>query len=848
VLAVGGSTHDGVMARTGSGLVGFLLARTSGGSPDPAVVVQRARPFGAAVGAVGQATLLTVAGATGISNYVLTSDDARSGRLAGNLADAVGAEARAVEVLPELPADGCLGWVVARPSERASRDTQSGGDPAEVARLLGRVMTPGSWLAATVRVPSKREMNRCRVWYAHRLAGAATHHSNEGEALVVNFVAGAADDDEVRSLLSSLIAALPGFDVEVKVRTGSVLGRVLGLCLAAVAGGVAAVMLVHSVLVALLVAGLPLLVAGGYGTGRIPTRVERLAEERDSLRFRAAPVRRWPPRKPRRESTRTVRNTVNGQSVSQQRLLPARQGDYPLDETGFLVGASVLVGVAAPYTGAASGIASTASTSAPPALLEDIGPYVGEAGGLRVHVSAEDMIEGVGIFGLPGRGKTVLVQNLFACDVADRVAPSGRAGRCGASNTLIAFESKGEGAAGYQRWVGALGDASVFIDLADPGTPGIDLLAIPGTADQRADFMANMMQYVFGRQAIGDQSMNTLKAVFHAAFLLPPELAAEAVEGGLDAHPLAIAHGLLTGYGDSEGEALAAAYAVWAKQLSEADPLREQAWAAGRKLTLLYGSKVTPAQRRALTSAPISKTGMLMGAGFWWRSDRVRTSWEDILTGHWAVVINTGTSASGMPVSEDLVQAFSAMLAYSLRDAIQRYCGGWQAARRYVTVYSDELSLLAGSTGEVVVWLRNQGRSYGVRPVLASQYPGQLSAEVRDAVLSFSTFFWFQQNNPAMLEAAVADLNGGGAGYDSADVANLEPYRAILRATVGKQRQPPVPVLIAYWGPDAEHPDGRESEFVRDQGYAAPVRWPAGAEVMVEPGAGGRFAAYEGGR
>jgi hypothetical protein len=828
------------MSRRAKSHTAFLFRPVSGTGPDPATVIQRSRPFAAGVASVGQASMLTIRGEVGIDSYLITPEHPRAATLAANLAHTVGAEAHPCAQLPVLDPDGAVGWVVARPQKYGSRDTQQGGDPVEVARLLGREMTPGSWVAMTVRQASRREVDRSRRWYDFRLGGTQTHHSKEGEPLIFTLLAGGPDTDTVKALLSALVASLPGFDIEIETRTGHPLARVLGFGLSAPVLGVGVELGTHSVPAAIAATVVPATVALGYAAHRIPNRLDQACAQRDTLHFRTPDRLIKPPKSPRKESTSKVRRNRNVEVANETRTLSASPGDYPLHPTSFIVGSSVIVGIIAPYTGTASGVTATASVTAPPALLGDIGAMVGTAGGQPggavgkggqpVRISAADQIEGVGIVGLPGRGKSILVSNLFAFDVLERVRPSGKPGRCGKSNTLIAFENKGSGVTTYQRWIGALGDTSILIDLADETTPGIDLLAIPGTGAERADFLANMMQYVFGKQAIADQSMNTLKAVFHAAFLLPPELAASVLDGGFDAHPLAIGHGLLSGYGDEEGEALAAAYVGWAKKLDEADPLRADAIAGARKLALLYGPRVTPAQRRTLTSAPISKTGLLVGAGYWWSSGRAKTTWRDILHNHWAVVINTGPAVNdeleGAVVGSDITAAFSAMLAYTLRDAILRTCKDWQSHGRYVTIFADELSLLAGSSGEVITWLRNQGRDRGVRLVLATQYLDQLEEDLMTAVMGYSTFFWFAQNSATVKADAVADLGGEGARYSADDIANLAPYRAIMRTVVGKQAQPPVPVDIAYWGPTETHPRGREHEFAYDQGYD-PIRPPA---------------------
>jgi hypothetical protein len=140
-------------------------------------------------------------------------------------------------------------------------------------------------------------------------------------------------------------------------------------------------------------------------------------------------------------------------------------------------------------------------------------------------------------------------------------------------------------------------------------------------------------------------------------------------------------------------------------------------------------------------------------------------------------------------VDDRLSGQMSSLLMFGLRDAIMRSCNGWSAQGRSVSIFADELSLLAGSSPEVVTWLRNQGRSYGVRPTLATQYPEQLNDQVRMAVTGFSTIVAFAQDNVRVAEELARDFAADGTPWLGADVVNLPPFTTIVRSSVGQQRQ-----------------------------------------------------------
>jgi hypothetical protein len=304
--------------------------------------------------------------------------------------------------------------------------------------------------------------------------------------------------------------------------------------------------------------------------------------------------------------------------------------------------------------------------------------------------------------------------------------------------------------------------------------------------------------------------------------------AAVGLEG--TASPVELAYVLAGGHGDEAGARLAAGLAEGTAHMPDGPPRSELA-AAVRGLAFLYESKVTATQRRALSESSRSRLADLLKARSWWSAARPRVSWRTILDQHWCVVVNTGVTASGQLAGEQTAELMAAMLTYSLRAAIMATCSGWRARGRSVSVFADELALLAGSSPEVVAWLRNQGRSYGVRCCFAAQYPEQLQPPVRDCLLGFSTIFWFRQNNPSVVQAAVSQLSMVGGDWSAADIAGLEPYHAILLAVAGGRMQPAVPIRVAFWSDDV----GR---FATDQGYppgssraARPV--PAATPPMV---------------
>ncbi|MHB1973787.1 MAG: type IV secretory system conjugative DNA transfer family protein [Acidimicrobiales bacterium] len=801
----------------------WRLLRSSGEPPTPDLVVARAKPFGGAVRTSGGAILLAVRDEHGLASYVVLPDRRHERAVVPALASALGALAEPVESTPDITGAGAVGWLVARPSRAgASRDTQAGANPAEVAVLLAQVMTPGSFVAMSLRAPTPGEQRHARRWFDHRLAGVQTHYSRETEAVVASVFAGASTTDGVCLLLGQLASIIPGFDIETTVAFPGTSGAGAGVVAAGAVVEGAVGLRLHDLAAGDAIGGLVALCGLVIYLGAVPTHRRAICR---SLEVGVVPVparRLVPSRLPRQE--RVVR-TRDGSGNPSSRVVRAREGDYPLAASSFLLAPAMVVGMVSPHAGLASDFAHVQLRRAPAVLLDEIGPLVGTTlAGEPVHLSAQEAWQNCVLFGAPGSGKTALIHHLFAWNCLERTRPSGLAGRPGRRNALVAFEHKGaEGVAGYKHWSDALGDDLLVVELASPDTPAIDLFNFPGSAATRAEFFVSAMRYAYDDTQIQGRSTEVLNAVFTAALACPEEVAMTTCDVIDPPSFVSLAHILLGSRDDARGIALARAMERWAAEHLDTAAGVELADAMAR-LAIAYGENVTPAQRRNLTEAARNKVDDLMKIPSWWSHSRPVLSWHQILDAHASVVVNAGPTIDGRLLDEGVGQVVSAMLAFSLVDAIKRTCGSWQLADRSVSVFSDELSQFARGSSDVVDWLRNQGRSYGVRLYLATQQPEQLDDKLRSTLLGFGTVFWFQQGNPTVIAQAIQQLSMTGEQWTVADIGNLEAYHAVLRTVAGGRYQSPVTVATSWWG-------GDPVAFATAQGYPSTASPPPAASA-----------------
>ena len=176
-------------------------------------------------------------------------------------------------------------------------------------------------------------------------------------------------------------------------------------------------------------------------------------------------------------------------------------------------------------------------------------------------------------------------------------------------------------------------------------------------------------------------------------------------------------------------------------------------------------------------------------------------------------VINTGSSPSGILLDDQQNQQISSLLMYSLQNSLKRTCSGWLEAGRSVSIFADELSLLAGTSPEIVTWIRDQGRSYGIRAVLATQRPEQLGAALRNNFLTYSTLISFAQTDVSTASEVAANV-GANNEWSTEDIQVLEPYHVVVRSEVEQRRQSAFIVKLPNFEAD-------KARFAAAQGYTA---------------------------
>lgn len=770
-----------------------------------------------ALGGVGSgATFVTLNTGSGLEHYLVTDDAQGREGAAFSAARGMAAHSKESDEVPDLLSAGGFAQLQIQPDSTILPDIQAGADFTSLSKIIGDMLKPNEWVAVSVRKPMQRfEQHLWHIWVKY--GGVQTHHSLSPTAKVVSFYAGGEDNARARDLISRTVDAIPGFGLVTKAKPITA-ARSAGpwlfsaLLLAAVSW--AGFELLDGVLGYPVgwwsaAAAIACLVACGLTWASwFPSRYRALLSHLTVGKVPPPKRRLWKPAGPRNATT--IKGT-DGQQIEKE----GRPGDYPLHARSFMVGSHIPLAFVAPHA-SGSGGSSTAGREAPGELRRPIGPPLGVNLDRKCWLDANDLWGGFLAVGEPGSGKTAYMEQLWGWWSLQRVAANrGEPVMPGVpiKHTMIAFDTKGDRKATeqYVEWSRSAGDRALVVDVFDRTPPirvsgpprevfqpiGIDLF--PDRGDGALAWgrqVTNALRYIWGEDSIGARSFDTLSNVFAAAKLVTPDMAAavQAVALDPDGSPFSFADILLCNKGDEAGVQLYAKLQKAAADVATTDATNELV-AAVANLAPLYGPGVTQAQRRQLVDAPRTKVGALMPAESWWKR-KTKLPWSTILQDHLAVVVNTGVAPDGSRADDTLRIDMSGLLLYTLVDAMKDVCIGWWDRGYAVSVFSDEVKHLANVSAETLTWMRHDARSFGVRPVFATQTPETLPLDVRRAVFGFPTLMLYTQRETQTLAVLTSELGAAGGDWDTADLANLAKYEAIIRTSVAGRRQEPFTTQI----------------------------------------------------
>lgn len=424
---------------------------------------------------------------------------------------------------------------------------------------------------------------------------------------------------------------------------------------------------------------------------------------------------------------------------------------------------------------------ASAPTLMPRAMTHADGPLIGmDADKQPVHLWAAAMYGGIALFGEPGGGKSNLMHGILAWQSKHHTT----------GDMLIDFESKGVDSTPI---LDRLAPGMRLIDINDPDTPMIGLLSGPDHWSRAGGFAA-LMRGALGDTQIGPQSRIQLRdSVFLALEgTANPDLARRCRAEGVTPPDTWVMYAARLLARDGVRDARA---------LGRATRMTVDTPAVAAALERLHGGvdantgrpRLRDGELAQLLRAPMNKMDILASATRVFQPGRKTLDWHAIARradrhADARVIINLGAAIHPTPdgthpdLDDDARRLIGALLLRSLKEEIASTMGGWQSNNRHARILIDELTDVSGTDGanaDVLAWMREKGRAYGVELTVGTQNLGQLAGPLLDSVTSYMTVASFVLRADATSTPAAAMI-----GVDRTIIEGLPRHTLAVR-TVG---------------------------------------------------------------
>lgn len=515
-----------------------------------------------------------------------------------------------------------------------------------------------------------------------------------------------------------------------------------------------------------------------------------------------------------------------------------RVTDYPLHRSTLAVPPLTVVSLMTPVTDAQ---AVTQDAHPVPETLARGGVLLGaDQTGRKAFVIPDQLYKGVAITGEQGSGKSVLTYGFMQWALAHRGdTPDSVWGR---GSSIVDFAMKDDHAvAAMARYHEARGErpARSVTYLADERYATLDMCGLLDGKDAAATAtgIAAAMQYSFDDGDIRNDSLDVITSAMTIAVtavryeqerersgdarMLPLADRIHALAGdsqcfGADRaqaqkSPIGWALMALCGSDGQTGSARALGKVM--RALAVERPCDDTVEAA-RAAEQLYGrpdsngrNTVSDSTLLQRTNASRNKVRQFMACEHVFTPARGRLTWERILgtPGEYHIVL---APHDGRSLPERMDRILGAWLMYRMWNTMTAVCQGWQSQGRHVMLVCDELSMLAAADTRILCQLHEQGRSFGLILVFATQYVKQFTPELMDSFTGYGTYVSFNTSDPGIAQLTADRLtdSDGADGWTRGAVVNLPAHWAAVRTRTAEQTQPSFLVHVRDFESDPLQP------------------------------------------
>lgn len=506
-----------------------------------------------------------------------------------------------------------------------------------------------------------------------------------------------------------------------------------------------------------------------------------------------------------------------------------RVSAYGAQRTTLILSPIIITSVFTPVT---EGVAMKQELHPVPEVLAHDGIYLGEDDTHRsCYLDPSQLFGGIAINGEAGSGKTVLTHGISQWAISARENTSPKI--WGRDSRIIHFWMKddtGVNVLGRYRRKHGINSKQHVIYLSDPDSVCLDMLGMldGNNAVDTAASVAKTMRYSFEAGDILNDSQNIITQALAIGVAVDRYIRAErghnpqskiagweseivkrchqleqsypgAGQLRMQLSPIGWAVVALCGSDGQAGSAKALGHVCRAlsMELKEGRMFEEMTYAA-RAAEQLYGrpdaaGHTVRSDRDILakTNASLNKVNQFLPIEHMFTARRGRVTWTNILDepSDYHIVL---APHNGYALPERMDKILGGWLMYRFWNTVFTHCKDWDKAGKWTMLVCDELSLLANGNDDIMPALREQGRSFGLLLVFATQYPTQLSDAMLDSFIGYSTFITYNTTIPRIADMTAKRLtnNDGEDGWRSGAVMNLPRYAAAVRTRTREQLQP----------------------------------------------------------
>lgn len=439
--------------------------------------------------------------------------------------------------------------------------------------------------------------------------------------------------------------------------------------------------------------------------------------------------------------------------------------------------------------------------------------------GRDTYLTVPELYGGIAVFGSAGSGKSVLTHGIMQWASSNRTTTDPK--DWGSDSRVIDFQMKDmEGVEVMQayRKANGLPTAKTFRILKSDDAHNIDILGMKAGLDASATAKqaAAAMQFAFDDGDIRGSSLDVLRCALTIGIAVQRHLDMGGMQerdmfskritelepryhgaANMRMQSTPMGWALVALCGAEGGVGAARALGAVCRALALEHPEEKDMEHAATAAEQLYGHADEKATRASddrilnRTDAPRNKVSRFTSVEHLFTTHRGTVTWRQILAHaeDYHVAFCDVNEPGGVQVEQSLRAIIAKWVMYTMWQTVQSYCQSWQLQGKHTMFVCDEVSLLADAESTVLCQMKDQGRSFGWIPVLATQFPEKLPPLLMHSVFNYGTLVSFYLSDKEMASMIAMQMHDE---WTPETVRGLSRERhALALRTYAPDMQPP---------------------------------------------------------